>query len=247
LKADEILHYKEFTTDGLIGLSPLQMLASTVENAKSASDYINKFYKNGLQTKGLIQYTGDLTPTAEKKFRERFEQMSSGLDNAHRVALMPYGYQFTPIKMTLTDAEFLNNNMFTLRQIAAAFGVKPHQLNDNERSTYSNMSEQQREFYIDTLMDVITGYEQENNYKLFTDSEISDGSYIKYNVDAITRADIKTRYDAYQKAIQSGFKSPNEVRELEDDEPKKGGDVLLVNGNMVPIERAGAAYDKKGG
>ena len=60
------------------------------------------------------------------------------------------------------------------------------------------------------------------------------------------RADHKTRFEAYRTAIQSGFMTPNEVRALEELEPKEGGDRLLINGNMMPIEMAGMQYQKGG-
>ena len=141
----------------------------------------------------------------------------------------------------------LENTELTIRQIAAAFGVKMHQLNELSRATHTNIEEQQREFYVDTLMDILTGYEQELTYKLFTQQELEAGYYVKFNVNAILRADPKTRYEGYRIAIQSGFMTPNEVRELEEMEPLEGGDRLLVNGNMMPVELAGVQYAKKGG
>jgi HK97 family phage portal protein len=117
-----------------------------------------------------------------------------------------------------------------------------------ERATHTNISEQQRQFYIDTLMAILTSYEQELTYKLLMDSELQEGYYCKFTVDALTRADIKTRYEAYRTGISAGFLTPNEVRAWEELPPAEGGDQLLVNGNVVPIEDAGAAYrDKKGG
>ncbi len=243
---DEMLHIKGLTFDGILGMTPLEQLKSTIENAGAANQFLNNSFKSGMQTKGLIYYAGDLSPAAEKIFREKFEQMSSGLKNANRVSLLPIGYQFQPLSLKLTDAQFLENTQLTIKQIAAAFGVKNHQLNDLDRATHTNIAEQQREFYIDTLMDILTGYEQELTYKVFTQKELDSGYYIKFNVNAILRADPKTRYVGYRSAIQSGFMTPNEVRALEELEPLPGGDQLLLNGNMVPIEEAGAAY-KKGG
>src|SRR5690606_24990440 len=156
-------------------------------------------------------------------------------------------YKFEPIALTLQDAQFLENTQLTIRQIAAAFGIKMHQLNDLSRATYNNTTEQQKEFYTDTLQPILTGYEQELTYKLFLDEEIENGFFVRFNADAILRADIKSRYDAYRLAIQSGFLTPNEVRELEEREPKEGGDQLIVNGNMVPLTEVGAAYRLKGG
>lgn len=244
---DEMLHIKGLTFDGILGMTPLEQLKSTIENAGAANQFLNNSFKSGMQTKGLIYYAGDLSPAAEKIFREKFEQMSSGLKNANRISLLPIGYQFQPLSLKLTDAQFLENTQLTIKQIAAAFGVKNHQLNDLDRATHTNIAEQQREFYIDTLMDILTGYEQELTYKLFTHSDLDVGRYVKFNVNAILRADPKTRYEGYRIAVQSGFMTPNEVRALEELEPKDGGDRLLINGNMLPIEMAGEQYKKGGG
>ena len=248
ISADEMLHFRGgLTLNGIVGLSPIDQLRATVENSASANEFVNKFFKQGLQVKGLVQYVGDLNEEAKRTFREKFEAMSSGLNNAHRIALMPIGYKFEPIAITLEDAQFIENAQLTIRQIAAAFGIKMHQLNDLSRATYNNTTEQQKEFYTDTLQPILTGYEQELTYKLFLDEEIENGFFIRFNADAILRADIKSRYEAYRTAIQSGFMTPNEARELEERPPMPGGDQLIVNGNMVPLTDVGAAYRLKGG
>lgn len=244
---DELLHFKGLTTDGIVGLSIIDQLKHLIQNGKSSEEYINKFFKNGLQVKGLVQYVGELDREAEKTFREEFERMSNGLKNAHRIAMLPIGYQFQPISQKLVDAQFLENSQLTIRQIAAMFGVKMHQLNDLDRATHTNISEQQRGFYIDTLQSILTMYEQELIYKLFLNVEIRQGYYLKFNADAILRANIETRYNAYRIAIQSGFKTPNEVRELEEDEAKEGGDELICNGNMQYLKDVGVYYKNKGG
>lgn len=243
---DEMLHFKGLTSDGIVGMTPLNQLKNTIENAGAASEYLNNSFKTGLQTKGIIHYIGDLNPEAQRVFRERFEQMASGLKNANRVSLLPIGYQFQPLSLTMADAQFLENTQLTVKQIAASFGIKNHQINDLDRATHTNVEYQQREFYVDTLMDILTGYEQELTYKLFTNRELEEGYYIKFNVNAILRADPKTRYEGYRIAIQSGFLTANEVRALEELEAKEGGDRLLINGNMMPIEMAGEQY-KRGG
>jgi HK97 family phage portal protein len=239
-----ILHLKAFSADGISGVSPLRYLKTMVENAASSGKFINKFFKKGLQSKGLVHYTGDLSHEAKQRFIKNFEEMSSGLKNAHRVAMLPFGYQFTPIALPLTDAQFLENTELTIRQIAAAFGIKMHQLNELARATHTNITEQQRQFYVDTLLPIITEYEQELTWKLFLPDELEAGFYVRFNVDVILRADMKTRFTAYQTGIQSGFLKPNEAREKEELPPDPNGDRLLINGNMMPIEKAGAQYDK---
>lgn len=248
LMPHEILHFKGgVTLDGIVGLSPLDLLKATLENGASANKFVNNFYKQGLQVKGIVQYVGDLDEKAKTTFREKFESMSSGLNNSHRIALLPVGYQFQPISLSMHDAQFLENNQLTIRQIAAAYGVKMHQLNDLTRATHSNVGEQQGEFYADTLQPKLTGYEQELTWKLLLEDELNDGYYIRFNADAILRADLKTRYEAYRIGVQGGFLKPNEARAKEEMPPAEGGDQLLVNGSYVPITQAGAAYKAKGG
>jgi HK97 family phage portal protein len=247
LVPDEVLHFKGgVTVDGIMGLSPLDCLKSTLENGASANKFINNFYKQGLQVKGLVQYVGDLNEEAKRTFRDKFEAMSSGLSNSHRIALLPVGYQFTPIALNMHDAQFLENNQLTIRQIAAAFGIKMHQINDLTRATHTNVAEQQREFYSDTLQPILTMYEQELTWKLFLEDEIDGGYFFRFNVDAILRADLKTRYEAYRIGVQGGFLRPNEARAKEEMPPDPDGDQLLVNGSMVPIKDAGKAYVKGG-
>ena len=237
--SNEILHFKGLTSNGLIGLSVIEQLQHLVESGKSSEVYLSNFFKNGLQVKGIIQYAGDLNREAETKFREKFEQMSSGLDNAHRVALLPIGYKYEAMGQKLVDAQFLENTQLNIRQIAASFGIKMHQINDLGNATHTNVSEQNRSFYVDTLQPILNMYELEMDYKLFLTSEITSGVYAKFGIDTILRADIQTRYQSYQVAIQNGFKTPNEIRALEEDAPMEGADVLIVNGNMIPVALAG--------
>lgn len=246
INAEDILHFKGLTTNGIIGLSPIDTLKGTIENGKAAGNFLNSAFKNGMTTRGIVQYVGDLGPEERKVFRENFEEMSSGLKNANRVALLPVGYKYEPIALKLTDAQFLENTKLTIQQLTAAFGIKLHQVNYLEKTSYASTSEANREFYVDTLMANLAIYEQELVYKCFTDAEIRNGYYVKFNADVILRADTKTRYDAYAQSIQNGFKTPNEIRAMEEDEPMEGGDQLLINGNYMPITMAGAAY-KKGG
>lgn len=246
LDSDSVLHFKGLSINGIIGLSVLEYLRTTIENARGASAYLNTSYKKGMQGAGILQYTGGLDDAKESALRDKFEKMTSGIVNTNRIAVMPLGLSYQSLNLKMTDAQFLENTQLTIQQLTAAFGIKPHQVNDQTKTSYASTSEANREFYTDTLLGKLTEYEQETRYKLFLPREIDDGYYTKFNVDVLLRGDISKRYDAYAKAIQNGFKMPNEVRALEEDPPKEGGDQLFVNGNMIPITMAGSKY-KKGG
>ena len=60
--------------------------------------------------------------------------------------------------------------------------------------------------------------------------------FVKLNVDGLLRGDYVKRMAGYSTARQNGWLSANDIRELEDLNPITGGDVYLVNGNMVKAE-----------
>lgn len=244
---DEMLHFVgDITLNGIVGVSPIDYLKCLVENGKATGEFMNKFFKNGLSVKGLIQYVGELNEDAKRTFVKEFESMSNGLSNAHSVSMLPVGYQFQPISLSMADAQFLENSKLTYRQIAAVFGIKSHQINDMERATYTNIVEQQNDYYISSLQPTLAIYEQELNYKTLSDNEFRASYYWKFNVDSILRTSLKDRYEAYRVGIQASLLKPNEARAKEDMDPAEGGDQLLCNGNMMPVTMAGRQYLKGG-
>lgn len=77
LQSDEILHFKGLSNNGIAGMSTVETLKNSIENAKAAGNFLNNSYKNGMQTAGIVNYVGDLSPAAEQTFRDKFEQMSA--------------------------------------------------------------------------------------------------------------------------------------------------------------------------
>jgi HK97 family phage portal protein len=144
----------------------------------------------------------------------------------------------------MADAQFFENVNLSIRQIASAFGIKQHMVNDLSGAKFGNVQQQTEEFYRDTLQSILTMYEQELTYKLLTEKEVNTGYYLEFNVDAILRTTLKERYDAYKVGIDGGFLQPNEARDKEGLPRIDGGDQLIVNGSMQPLDKVGMAYTK---
>ena len=142
---------------------------------------------------------------------------------------------------------FRSVKKYSALQIAAAFGIKPNQIGDYEKSSYASAEAQQLSFYVDTLLYIIKQYEEELNYKLLSADEIESGYYFKFNVAVILRADLKTQIETLSQAVSNFIYTPNEARALLDLEAKEGGDQLLGNGASIPVTLAGTQYIKSGG
>lgn len=245
--SDEVMHFKTSSTfDGLIGMPVRDILETTVDGALESQNFMNNLYKTGLTGKAVLEYTGDLNQEARERLIKGFEQFANGSKNAGKIIPVPLGMKLVPLNIKLTDSQFFELKKYTALQIASAFGIKPNQINDYEKSSYASAEAQNLAFYVDTLLYILKQYEEEITYKILSSQLINQGYFFKFNVNVILRADIKTQMEALAKGVNNGIYTPNEARSYLDLPAEEGGDMLMVNGNYIPITMVGQQY-KKGG
>lgn len=245
--SDDVMHFKtSYSFDGILGVPVREILKETVEGGLESQNFMNNLYKSGLTAKAVLEYTGDLNEEAKTRLVKGFEEFANGSKNSGKIIPVPLGMKLVPLDIKLTDSQFFELKKFNALQIAGAFGIKPNQINDYEKSSYANSEMQQLSFYVDTVLFILKQYEEEINYKLLSKEEIEEGIFLKFNEKVILRTDSKTQIEALSKAVNNGIYTPNEAREYMDKPAKDKGDRLYMNGNYIPIEYVGEQY-KKGG
>ena len=242
----DILHIPALGFDGLIGYSPIAMARNAIGVSIACEEFGAKFFENDARPSGILKHAG--TIKNPDKLRESWQSAFGG-ENHGKTAVLEEGIEYETISIPPDDAQFLETRKFQIAEIARIFRVPPHMLGDLERATYSNITQQSLEFVMYTLTPWLVRLEQNFNKALFTGSE--RGRYFtKFSVEGFLRGDYESRTSGYQKALQSGWMSVNEVRELEDMNKisaEAGGNLYLVNGNMAKLQDAGIAYAKKAG
>lgn len=239
---ESILHVRSFATDnGLTGKAVRTVLAETIDGNLKAQKMLNTLYSNGFTNKAIVQYTEELSDELRDRFLagiQRFikgEYKEKGIDNLIPV---PYGTKVEPLSnVKLADSQFLELKQYSAIQIASAFGIKPVQIGDLTKASYASAEAQQLSFLVDTLLYIVKHYEEEITFKLL------DGScYSKFNVDVILRADYKNKITTLKEAVNGTIYSVNEAREKCDLDIVDGGDVLICNGNAIPLHMIGQQY-----
>ena len=242
---DEVMHFKtSFSFNGITGLPVQQILKATVAGASKSQEFMNKLYENGLTAKATLEYTGELNQESKEKLVKAFEWFGSGVKNTGKIMPVPLGMKLTPLDIKLTDSQFFELKKYNALQIAGAFGVKPNQINDYSKSSYSNSEMQQLSFYVDTELFIIKQYEEEINFKMLSEEDTNNGCYYKFNEKVLFRTDSKTQMEYLRDGVGGMIIKPNEARRKLDMEDAEGGDVLLANGSVAPLTMAGAAYSK---
>ena len=242
LPPSEVLHIPGLGFDGLVGYSPIAMAKNAIGMAIACEEYGAKFFANGAQPSGVLEHPGTLKDPA--RVRESWQAAFGGSHNANKVAVLEEGLKYTPISVPPEQAQFLETRKFQINEIARIFRVPPHMVGDLEKSSFSNIEQQSLEFVKYTLDPWVARWEQSMARSLLN-AEEKRQYFVKFNVDGLLRGDYQSRMNGYAVGRQNGWMSANDIRELENLEriPEElGGDLYLVNGNMMPLSMSGAAY-----
>lgn len=240
LSPGDVLHIPGLGFDGLVGYSPIAMAKNAIGLAIATEEFGAKFFANGAAPSGVLEHPGTIKdPT---KVREAWQSQFGGSSNSGKVAVLEEGMKYTPISISPEQAQFLETRKFQINEIARIFRVPPHMVGDLEKSSFSNIEQQSLEFVKYTLEPWIIRWEQSISRSLLSIEE-KRKYFVKFNVDGLLRGDYQSRMNGYATARQNGWMSANDIRELENLDrisPEEGGDLYLINGNMLPLKNAGA-------
>lgn len=245
LTPNDVLHVPGLGFDGLVGYSPIAMAKNAIGLAQATEDYGASFFANGAAPGGVLEHPGTIKDPS--RVRESWQQTFGGARNGNKVAVLEEGMKYTPISVSPEQAQFLETRKFQLNEIARIFRIPPHMIGDLEKSSFSNIEQQSLEFVKYTLDPWVIRWEQAITKTLLNPRE-KQQLFVKFNVEGLLRGDYQSRMEGYAVARQNGWMSANDIRELENldrIEAADGGDLYLVNGNMLPLPMAGAYADSQ--
>ncbi len=240
LNPSDVLHIPGLGFDGLVGYSPIAMAKNAIGMAIACEEFGAKFFANGAAPSGVLEHPGTIKDPG--RVREAWQSQFGGSSNSGKVAVLEEGMKYTPISISPEQAQFLETRKFQINEIARIFRVPPHMVGDLEKSSFSNIEQQSLEFVKYTLDPWVIRWEQSLARALFTDSEKKE-YFFKFSLEGLLRGDYASRMSGYATARQNGWMSANDIRELENLDripAEEGGDLYLINGNMLPLGNAGA-------
>jgi HK97 family phage portal protein len=234
---ESMWHIKLFG-NGVIGLSPLQYAGNALGLSKNLSDRQNTLAANGGKTNGILTVDQALKPEQKEAVRKSFAGLQAG--NADELFVLEAGFNYQQASLSPTDMHLLESRRFSIEDIARFMGVPSVLINDTASSTTwgSGIEQINMGFYKLNLKPYLERIESSMKRWLMQESEWRTND-IEFDFDSLLRADAATRAETNSKRVNSGQKTPNEVRASEGDAPMAGGDNLLVNSTLIPVEQAG--------
>lgn len=232
LTQDEIWHVRLFTFDGLIGLNPIAYARHAIALGLSTEEHGSRLFTNGAVTSGVLETEQTLNDAAFGRLKEQFQDRHVGVQNAYKPMILEMGLQWKPISLNAEDSQFLETRQYQRDEICAIFRVPGHLVASMEKMTLNNIEHMGMSFVNYALVPYMTRFESRIRVGLLNAKDRKT-HYAKFNAGALLRGDLKGRYESYGKGIQWGILSPNDCRELEDLNPRDGGDIYLTPMNMT--------------
>lgn len=234
LTPDQVYHVVGLTFDGVSPISPIEQARQTVGLSLALERFAAKFFSNGGNVGGILTLPPGMKEDAILNFVASWKKNYGGPENSFKVAALPENYKFTPTTTEPEKAQALQARVNQVLEIARIFRVPPHKIGELSKATFSNIEHQSIEFQQDTVAPWVNKLEQEGNRKLLLERE-KPTLEIKFDMDAMLRADTVARYSAYMQGRQGGWLSVNDIRRKEGLPPIPGGDIYLTPLNMVGV------------
>lgn len=247
LPTENVLHIRWFTTNGLWSLSPIQLAKESIGTSLAAQEFISRFFSNGAEPGIMLKTEKELSDKAYDRIQNDWEARHQGLDKSHRIAILEDGLSIEKLSVDNKDSQLLELLQFGTADIARLYGISLDMLAESDKAaTYASVEQFGERFVKYTMQPWLVRWEQEISRSLLTDVE-RQTYFAEHLVDALLRADLQTRYNAFVQGINNGFLSPNEAREKENLNPYDGGDVYLAPLNLASIDQLSQPAQPVGG
>lgn len=217
----DIIHVRALSTDGLVGLSPVRQCRVALGLSQGLADHAAAFFVNGARPSGILQVPAHIDRPMLDELRDDLTRVHAGSQNAHKVAIVAGDMNWTAISGPMDDLQFVEQRHLSTAEIARVFRVPPWMVgtSSGDSMTYSNVEQQALSFVTHSLRPWLVLIEQ----ALSEDADLCPGSlYVEFLLDALLRADSKTRAEVYTAALEpaTGWMTRDEVRRLENLDPE---------------------------
>lgn len=218
LDADQIIHIKYWTFDGINGVSPIVYAKEIIGSSMAATAHMGGFYGNGGMPKGVLQLQGTIKdPDRIKAIGSQWDQLNK--ENKGRTAVLTEGAEYKPVAANFQESQLIESLKFSVEEICRLYSVPPHKIGHMEGAGYANSIEAQNaQFVSDCIRPLVEAIEMEFSNKL-----LNGNRRFVMDLKAIMRGDIQTEVQRNVSYWNIGAMSANEIRQMEGLPPIEGG------------------------
>jgi HK97 family phage portal protein len=239
LPNDAILHLRWWTPpQALKGLSPIEEQKTTIGLALAMERHLAQFYGDGATPSSVLETDSELTIDQARVLQETWFNQHN---RRRKPAVLAGGLKYRPVTASAADMELNATREQQIAQIARIYRIPSYLINaKGDSQTYENAEMSGQHFVTYTLMPWLRRIEDAFS------SLVPRGQFVRFDVDAFLRANTLSRLQAYQIAVMTGIRTPNECRASEGLEPYEGGDNFVMALPGAPMAGPGTELPPAG-
>lgn len=231
---DDILHLFGLTLDGIVGVTPITYARESIGASLAMARHGGKVFQNGAAVSGALKHKKRLDPEVHARLKADMAEFRSGGSREGDTIILEDDMDYVQMGLAAKDAQWIEARNFSVVEICMFFGVLPHMVGHTEGNTKlgSSIEQQTQSAITFCFEDDLVMWEEGLTIDCLDEVREAD-LYVRFNRNALVKGDIKTRWESYVKALQWGVYSPNRVLELEDENPREGGDIFYPPPNTA--------------
>lgn len=240
-----IIHIPFISTNGFSGVNPVSVLYDTLKYSDDIQKFSVSQLEQGVNAAIVLEAPANLGGQQKTDMVKAF--METYRETSGNILLLESGVTAKSMNLSPVDSKLFEVEKITRSKVAMVYNIPPHLLGDYSDTSFSSQEQQMLEFLMLTMLPIVTAYEQELDRKLLTKKQRRKGYHFRFNMDAILRADAQTQAEVDFKAVRSGWKTVDEIRDYHKYQslPNGIGKKALVSRDLVPLEYIIAHPDKK--
>lgn len=240
----DFVHFRFYDPDSLHrGMSPLEPLRDTLENEAGARAANSALWRNGGRPSFILKHPRVVGDAAVTRLRDQWNDIHGGVGNWAKTAILEEGMEAQKLTFDADELQYIESRKLNREEACAAYDVPPPVVHILDRATFSNITEQMRSMYRDTMAPKLKLLESTIETELrdgrFGDAarepDFGSNVYAEFLMDEVLRGDFEARVQAWATAIQTGQAMPSEARRAENRPFIEGSDQLLINAAVQPI------------
>ena len=232
---NEVMHFKTVSMNGYVGVSPIDQCRNAIGWGLAVETYGNTFFRNGAKLSGVLSTDRQMSELSIERLKTSFAQQYSNLNDANKTLVLEEGLKFQQVSISNEQAQFLASRDLAIQEISRVYNIPPHMLKDLSKSSFNNIEQQSAEFVRYTIQPYLSILESEMNLKLFKQNEQGE-VFVNFDVNGLLRGSPNDRANFYEKMINIGAMTVNEVRERENMNKVDSGDELYMPKSMETLE-----------
>jgi HK97 family phage portal protein len=217
LTSDQVLHIPDVVKPGQIrGVSRVEALKESWGLAVALDKFSQEFFGNGSQLSGIITVDAPLTSEQAKELADSFDSRHKiRRGRGHKTGVLSAGAKFVQTQSNPEQSMLVESKNQAIADVARAFHIPVHMLGLPGTNTYASVEANNLAWVTHGLRPIVEKLEG-GFTSLLPRTPGAENAFIKFNMNALLRADSTARAQFYSTGIQAGYLAINDVRRLED-------------------------------